>query len=1644
LSRKLLLFCLSTLLLNLAIHAQNPVASFTPSITSGCSPLVVNFTNNSTGVGPFTYSWYFGPTVSPPLSVTANPTAIFTVSGNYSVTLTVTDANGNSNTSMATIIKVLPTPIADFDATIVSGCFPLLDQFQDKSTPGGSGASLTSWNWSFGDGSTLSGSNPALDQNPSHTYTAAGLAPAFGFPVTLQVYNSFGCSGSTGFKTNSGYITIANGVSPNFSDSLSSTCHPKAFFTNGTSGGAPGITYLWEFGDGNSSTSNSPSYSYSTPKTYTVTLVASSTAGCVDSVKKPISIPSGGVQSIINGPPGNSVCVGVPVSFSNGSIPGPLSDAWNFGNGSTSNNLVPPPVTYTAVGQYTVTLANHFTVCDDTTTQIINVVSAINPTFTYIGDSVACKPPLTISFSGLSTGNVLTWNWNFGDGTISNQQNVTHTFTSYGSFPVSLTVTYGAGCSGVSRTMLVQVAKPVVHLTNLPAYGCGSLTMTPTSADTAVDGITSYNWNFDNGKTSGSANPGPVTFLPGAYNVSLTILTADGCSTTASDSVKIGTIKPKAGFTESATTACTGAGVQFMDTSLGNPNQWSWDFGDGTQGSTIENPSHGFSTPGKYTVQLIAYNHGCSDTIAWPNLITVIGPVSLFSYTVNCSNQNQVQFHDNSIGPISSWTWIFGDGDTLTGSNPAIDQNPSHLYTAAGNYVVVLTVIGTGNCPSTSRDSIVGNQKFSFIANNNPICKNSFEQFSTLNYTGDSLWYFDFGDGSNSGWLDYASPSHQYTQPGNYNVKEKVIYENGCMDSVIQNSLVKVYGPTAGFSATNLVGCDSVNAHFLDSSKSDGTHPIINWNWNFGQGSINSGTQTSPSFLYKTQGIYSVQLVVTDSYGCTDTALQNSLVTVSVPQAIISGPDSTCPGSSNQFNNASQGGFNPSFTWSFDDGTPNYNGFAPNPQHQYTTVGSYNLTLSMTDMYGCVSTTGETIVVDTPHAFFNIDTNFSSCPPLIVHFTYSGNSYYGGFQWQFGDGGVNNDSLLVSNYYTKPGFDTARLIVTSPGGCVSSFSRLITIFGPTGDLSYTPLTGCDSLLVTLNVVSSAVVQYIWIFGDTAAAQTTSTPSVMHWYYPPQTIPPPAYTPGVILSDPNGCSVTQFGDSLNDMILAIGVKPNFGTNQQLFCDSGTVQFTDSTVTNDTIVNYIWDFGDGTTPLNGMHSNPSHFYAAPGLYNVNQTVFTKFGCSGAKTLPGIIKVVASPVVGIDGANSQCVPGSLTFIGVVLVADTSSIPSWRWNLYNGQTLSGQSLPAQLYTQPGLDSVQLIATNSSGCNDTTVTNFTLFPLPTVSVTADTTICLGQNLPLQASGAATYNWSLPSSSSLSCSNCPDPLASPTITTSYIVTGTSAQGCQASDTMHVTVNQPVTVQVLPPTDSVCVGQSVQLTASGAALYSWSPAEGLNNSNIANPLASPAATTLYQVTGSDNKNCFHDTETVTVTVFNYPTLNLGPAVTIPSGSSYQINANGSSDIISENWSPSAGLSCTNCLSPLATPQNTTLYTISAVNGGGCSISDSIKITVVCTDNNFFVPNTFSPNGDGVNDVFYVRGKGLNILPSIMIFNRWGQIVFEKKDFAPNDPSAGWDGTFNGQKAPVDVYIYTLQVICENSTIITYSGNVALIR
>ncbi|MFN8290345.1 MAG: gliding motility-associated C-terminal domain-containing protein [Chitinophagaceae bacterium] len=167
------------------------------------------------------------------------------------------------------------------------------------------------------------------------------------------------------------------------------------------------------------------------------------------------------------------------------------------------------------------------------------------------------------------------------------------------------------------------------------------------------------------------------------------------------------------------------------------------------------------------------------------------------------------------------------------------------------------------------------------------------------------------------------------------------------------------------------------------------------------------------------------------------------------------------------------------------------------------------------------------------------------------------------------------------------------------------------------------------------------------------------------------------------------------------------------------------------------------------------------------------------------------------------------------------------------------------------------------------------------------------------------------------------------------------------------------------------------------------------------------------------------------------------MTVQNGFPATIPAVYSPNTINWVWTPSAGLSCTSCPNPDAGPKVNTTYQVRFTDVNGCSNTGSIQVFVICKNANLFIPNTFSPNGDGSNDVFYPRGKGLERVKLLRIFNRWGEVVFEKRDVPVNDPAAGWDGTYKGRKPMADVYIYQAEVFCENGEVIKLNGNISLI-
>jgi gliding motility-associated-like protein len=1571
-------------------------ANFSATPTSGCSPQVVSFTDLSTG-NPVEWKWDLGNGTT---SVLQNPSATYFNAGQFDVTLIVKDAAGNSDTiKKIQLINVFAIPVVNFSASATTGCVPLTVHFTDLSTAGSS--VINQWLWDFGDGTTSNA------QNPSHIYTAAG-----NYNVTLRVSTTAGCS-KTLTKTN--YIKTNNGVVANFTHSTASGCKlPITINFTNTSTGSGTLSYLWNFGDGNTSTAANPTHTYNSTGNFTVTLTVTSSAGCVNTVIKTNAVVINFINASFDAPANG--CINDPIIFTNTSTPTPSAVLWDFGDGTTSTT-VSPTKAYSATGTFTIKLIAYLGPCSDTT--ISSIIISPKPTAAFSGTNrISCRPPLTVSFNSTSSGFV-TYSWNFGDGGTSTSQNPVHTYTSYGSFTVKLVVTNMMGCSdSLSYTNYVQILPPHATINNLPQSNCSPLTWTFGSTVTSPDPVVSYFWDLGDGTTSTLANP-TNTYNTGIYDITLIVTTAGGCKDTVFFPAGIvADDKPSANLTATPRDACAKIDINFSDLSTGNVTRWLWSFGDGGT-STQQNPAHHYEDTGLFTIRLIVWNNNCADTITFTDYVHISPPIARFSQVFDCAAPRIFTFTDNSIGP-DEWHWDFGDGTT---SN---SQNNIHTFPGPGTYAVKLVVINhTTGCDDTRIQTIrIVEEDANFNTVDTIICKNNATTFNAIGNTPGTISNYDwnFGDG-NTG--TGASVAHTFTNAGLYTVRLIITDISGCKDTLTKVQYIRVNGPTAAFTIPNGGSCLNNTFTFTDNSTDDGLHPIKTWIWNYGDGSRD--TLIAPPFthFYTVSGSYNVSLKTIDAVGCADSTINTQTIIISKPVATFNQSDTiVCPGINITFSNTSTG---PTLTyaWNFGDGTTTTD---KDPIHAFAMEGIYHVLLTITDLYGCVDTVSKNIHVAPPHASFTVSDTLSTCPPLIANFT---NTSINGIneRWDFGDGSTSASANPI-HIYNNPGVYIAKLFINGPGeNCADSITKQIIVRGPVGTFTYTPTQGCGPLTVSFTAVTQSRTAFIWDFNDGTIVNTPD--SVISYTYRL----PGAYLPKMIMVDAGGCQVPVEGI---DTINVYGVKTNFGYDGLPRCDLGIIQFSDSSIINDNAAFYKWSFGDGGT---SALQNPSHFYAAPGQYFPQLIVTTSRGCTDTTTLPLPVKIVASPQANFTNAISGCTPVSATFNAFLNVPDTSII-TWNWTLGNGNTSTLQTTPAQTYTTAQVYNIELIATNSTGCKDTVTKTFEVYPIPVIDATPNVQICRGKPVQLTATGGATYTWS--PAIGLSCTSCASPMASPAFNQKYIVEGSSAFGCKNTDSLNVTVIQPFSMDN-KPNDTICVGSSVRLYASGANSYQWSPSSGLNNIVSAIPMASPKTTTRYMVVGSDAHGCFKDTGYTTIKVYPIPQVDAGKDITIKAGSApITITPTISADVTNTYWLTAPGLLYSNAPSVTVQPKATTEYTVEARNPGGCKSTDKVTVFVLCDGANVFIPNTFSPNGSGNNDIFYPRGSGLFKIKLLRIFNRWGEVVFEKVNFSPNDITAGWDGTVKGQKVNSDVYVYTAEILCENNTSIILNGNVALLR
>lgn len=1489
-----------------AYTVSGQTASFTEDYVSGCSPLVVHFTNTSTGAT--SYSWNLGNGV---ITGTTNPSTSYIAAGTYIVTLTA--YNGSSSSVSTVTITVYPTPTVSFYASDTAVCPGVPVTFTSTTTSGVAGPLTYMWN--FGDGTSSSAATP------SHAYTSSGY-----YNVTLSATNSQGCVSSL---TQVAYIHVYTLPAISFSASTTYVCNPPGSitFTNTSTGTGP-FTSSWNFGDGSIGSGSPVTHTYGIPGTYNVTLTETDGHGCTTSVVYPAFIFVGSITASFTYPA--TACINTPVSFTNTSS-GTSTSNWNFGDGGTST-AVDPTHTYTAAGTYAVKLIVSNGFCYDTIIHSITILPGAVASFT-VSPTFACPPPTTATFvSTVPPGSTVVWK--FGDGTSGSGTTTSHTYDSCGIYTVRMIVTNASGC--IDTIMQVykiynMVAK--INSDSIPS-GCVPLTVaftcTVTSTcpvDTAYPyPIASYTWNFGDGSASvsGGMTTSHTYTAVGTYTCTVTIHTANGCQDTAHIKVLVGS-PPVVSFIGTPTTVCFGQSVSFINNSTGATG-YLWFFGDGGS-DTLTDPVYTYGYPDTFTVTLIAFDNGCSDTLTKALYITVDSPMAVISANYDCDPRNEVIFGDSSLGD-NSHLWIFGDGTTSTANDTV------HFYPALTTYTVTLATYNTASgCRDTARMIIdLVQPTITFTASDTAICK-----YGSVNLTSsvtggtasDYYWY------QNGVYVDgYPSFSDTFDVSGLYTIMLIIRDGHNCPDTLTKNHYILVAKPVAAFTETPPSGCASLLVNFTDISTDVTGTFFSNYNWTFGDGSSASVSTNPTGHTYTAAGTFSVTEVVTDNIGCKDTA--TGIVTVDKPvAAFYASPTYPCIGSVVNFYNTSVGIV--SSYWMFGDGSTST---ATSPTHIYNATGAYTVSLIVTDALGCTDTLTypNYIHVTKPVAAFSQSDSFSICPPLSDTFTNLSSGGATSYNWTFGDGNASTD-VNATDLYITSGYYTVILIATNAYGCKDTATQVVDLYGYAGAFTYTPDSGCAPLTVHFAATLTNVPFILWDFGDGSTSSNSSTQDTVHTY----TLPG-AYIPKLILSDNTGCQ----NSSIGGVIRVDAVTAAFTTGPA--CIGDTTDFFDSSTSYwSTITGYIWSFGGGVT---STIDTPTYLYSAVGTYTVS---------------------------------------------------------------------------------------LQATDAWGCTAIGTQNVVIHSLPIITTTADTTICVGDTATLTAFGGVSYVWSPPAT--LACTACNPAYAGPLVPNTYTVIGTDIYGCVGTDTVSVFMRTTTTSAAYGDT-AVCQGTSVPLYDTGATYYTWIPPSWLSTSSSSNPIVTPQATITYTVIAQLGR-CIPDTNYVTITVYPLPTVNAGSDQNIIAGSTAQLQATGT-DIYTYSWSPAGTLSCVNCSNPVASMSVTTTYIVDVATTHDCLASDSVTIHLYCNTSQIFIPNTFTPNGDGENDVFYPRGTGVNIINSFRIYNRWGELLFEKDNIRINDASNAWDGTYNGMAPRPDVYVYVIDAICETGEPLFLKGSVTVVR
>ncbi len=1235
---------------------------------------------------------------------------IFSDTGTYDVNLTITDSIGCINSLMKNVEVNLPPQVS----------ISLSDSILCPNTPlylfGIGDSTVVEYYWDFGDGSFSN------EQNPVHFYQTNGT-----YIITLIGTKTDGC-----FTTVTEEIIIL--PSPTADYTYTEIDCATILFSD-LSIPPPGynvVAWNWNFDDGTYSVLQNPvHYFTSNMGIYNVTLVVTSDSSgysCTDTITQPVYAQI--LPSVFFTWNPNPTIFGEATNFYGTSGNNIVSWYYDFGDGNFA--ITQNPVhTYTEPGLYIVNLAViDDNGCSNSVTHEVNVLEQPEVDFHWNYSCVETESQFYIDSPPTDIPSIEFWEWDFGDGGNSSLMEPTHTYNTVGEYTVSLTITDTMGAYNTLQKIITVNPLPNA-LFDINGNICELNDVEFVDFSTTQTGfITEWYWNFGDGEDTIVSFPGLQAIYhtyteTGYYTVELTITNSDSCSDTYSSYIYVEP-SPIASFTWNG--ECINTPISFMDGTAENGGgvlgSWHWDFDDPGSGasatSSLQNPIHIFEQSGDYNVSLIVSSiFGCYSEAT--NVVTITDEPDLnFTWDGECFDAQTFFEVDESItntSEIVSYYWSFGDGSTST------LQNPVHQYIYTGQYIVTLYITTNNDCNASIQKVVEINPlpvtNFVFSS---PTCLNNPVEFTDLTISQNGMietWIWNFGDGTEVTIIAPDNPNitHLFANNGTYNVSLTAIDVIGCEFELIK-PLEVVSSPNAEFIFEET--CYNTPVLFTDLSSPAGGTDIYAWQWYFGDpasGTQNTSNLPNPSHIYSAPGTYTATMIVINASGCSDTISHDIEVEPLPAVSIAVIEDSVCLGQLTEFSGSGTG--IATWFWEFGDGGTSID---QNPNYLYSSPGIYIVTLTVTGIGAdnCENSVSMEIVVNgPPSASF---TYLNSCVDDSTYFYDNSSTQYGiiiEWYWDFGDGQSSTLQNPTHVYSTIADYEIT-LISFDNTGCSDTVSQIIHISSrPVPSFSFNQICEPEGKVDFFDesdegIEGSPIIGWEWYFHD-GTYSTEIDPSFLYENLDT------CYTVYLKITDDNGCSAT---DTNNNVCLHGTLDIDFISN--IVCLNQPTMFEASYLPeNDSVIEYQWNFNDGSGILTTTYDTISHVFNSYGPHYVELTAVDTNNCS--KSIYHLVVIDSLPTPNFTHSIADCdLP--VTFLDQSQ-SNADKITTWYWDFGDiASGLENNSIlenPEHLYyLNDSTYQVKLIVTNTNNCVDSVVKDVFVEPCITANFGLDTMLC--------------------------------------------------------------------------------------------------------------------------------------------------------------------------------------------------------------------------------------------------------------------------------------------------------------------------------